>query len=53
MNDPSVFTKESTKESSVWKNFEPIFSSVYADAVQQRHITGQGWIRKGYFWQSA
>jgi hypothetical protein len=32
MQDPSVFTKESTKESSLWRNFDPRFSSVYADA---------------------
>jgi ribosomal protein L24 len=32
MNDPSVLTNESTKEASVMKNFEPSFSSVYADA---------------------
>jgi hypothetical protein len=33
MNDPSVTTKESVKEaSSVVKNLEPRFSSVYANA---------------------
>jgi hypothetical protein len=32
MQDPSLFTKESTKESSLWSNFEPRFSSVYVYA---------------------
>jgi hypothetical protein len=32
MQYPSLFTKESTKESSLWRNFEPRFGSVYADA---------------------